>query len=148
MVSLFLFLGLALVGTTGELDGLFLLLRNFTPLECKFDFWIWSLSDNQVSEVRTLAQLIDEKITSLADPPTSWSRLLPNKVNLFIWRLRRNFMPCFLQLSLKGVYVSSISCRRYNGSIKNIDHTIFRCDFALKVWSTVSTWCGLSTIFL
>lgn len=93
-----------------EFDCLTLLLRDFCPSQNGTDTWCWGLNSQGQFSSRSLVALLDDRWANVDDTSTQWSRLIPHKVNMFVWRMRRNFLPSLVQLAMKGVDVASVMC--------------------------------------
>ena len=68
--------------------GIINILTNVSlPQSCR-DTWKWNLDDNGVFKVKTLTTLIEDCITHVGNSSqeTVWNKLVPRKVNVFIWR--------------------------------------------------------------
>lgn len=112
------------------------------------DSWAWTGSPNSSFQVSGLADSLDASWSSLSDIPTLWCTLLPKKIDLFIWRARRSFLPCLLQLATRGISVSSLDCPLCVDSTEDTDHARFRCSHTRRVWMAVTRWWGVSPFFL
>lgn len=67
-----------------EFDNLNLFLLYFNPKKGEPDRWRWELFVQVQFSVGTLARILDDKWVEYGDPFTTWSRLLPQKVNVFV----------------------------------------------------------------
>nr|GEU31000.1 RNA-directed DNA polymerase, eukaryota [Tanacetum cinerariifolium] len=105
------------------------------------DTCIWSLAKDDIFSVKEARQVIDDKILPSLATSTSWDKILPRKVNIFIWRL----MLDRLNLSSCGIDIQSISCPFCNGNVKSSNHICFECDISLKVWILVRIWCNITS---
>ena len=65
------------------------------------------------------------------------SLVIPIKVNIFAWRVQLNKLPTRLNLSCRGVEISSILCPICNVSVESVDHLLFACSLTRNVWSKV-----------
>ncbi|GJW80144.1 RNA-directed DNA polymerase, eukaryota [Tanacetum coccineum] len=90
-------------------------------------------------------QVIDDKVLPSLATSTSWDKILPRKVNIFMWRLMLDQLPYRLNLSSSGIDIQSISCPSCNGNVESSNHIIFECDIALEVWRLVSRWCNITS---
>ncbi|GKA48294.1 RNA-directed DNA polymerase, eukaryota, reverse transcriptase zinc-binding domain protein [Tanacetum coccineum] len=76
-------------------------------------------------------------------PCTSWSKILPRKVNIFAWHLSLDRLPTQLNLSLRGLDISSIIFPMCNDVVEAVDHVFFGCDLACDVWRLARRWTNL-----
>nr|GEV32464.1 reverse transcriptase domain, reverse transcriptase zinc-binding domain protein [Tanacetum cinerariifolium] len=75
---------------------------------------------------------------------TRWNRLLPKKINIFIWRSLRDRLPSRWNLSRKGIDVISINCPICDHGIDSAYHTLWVCLLASTVWTRVFNWLDIS----
>ena len=81
------------------------------------DAYIWSLANGGVFFVGPTCRLIDDPLLPYLDPATTWDKILPRKFNIFMWRMRLNRLPRWLNLSSRGIEILEISCPSCNGSV-------------------------------
>lgn len=69
------------------------------------DRWIWKLEGKNEFTVALLRHCIDRALLPIDHSiKTKWNPLVPKKVNIFIWRLRRNCLPTGLNLFTRSRY--------------------------------------------
>ncbi|GKG41575.1 RNA-directed DNA polymerase, eukaryota, partial [Tanacetum coccineum] len=81
----------------------------------------WSLADDGIFSVRSSRRLIDSKLLPSILLSTSWDNILPHKVNIFLWRLSLDRLPHRLNLSSRGIDITTISCSSCNGNVESVD---------------------------
>nr|GEU73471.1 RNA-directed DNA polymerase, eukaryota [Tanacetum cinerariifolium] len=69
----------------------------------------------QVKEVRNC---IDDLILPTHSEVTRWVKVIPKKINIFVWRARRDCLPTRHNLTLRGVSLVSDSCPLCEGSVE------------------------------
>ncbi|GJX61782.1 RNA-directed DNA polymerase, eukaryota [Tanacetum coccineum] len=109
------------------------------------DICIWSLANDDIFSVKEARQVIDDKVLPFLATSTSWDKILPRKVNIFMWRLMLDRLPYHLNLLSCGIDIQSISCPSCNGNVESSNHIIFECDIALEVWRLVRIWCDITS---
>ncbi|PWA68331.1 RNA-directed DNA polymerase, eukaryota [Artemisia annua] len=67
-------------------------IRN-TILSDQRDIWQWSLDGSSGFSVASIRSLVDSRLLVTCNEATRWNRLLPIKVNVFLWRLKLNKLP-------------------------------------------------------
>ncbi|GJS66564.1 putative RNA-directed DNA polymerase, eukaryota, reverse transcriptase zinc-binding domain protein [Tanacetum coccineum] len=97
------------------------------------DSCVWDMAINGIFSVGDTRRLIDVKILPTLVPPTSWDKILPRKVNIFIWRLALDRLPHRLNLSAQGIDIASIACPSCNGNMESSYHIFLDCDFAKEI---------------
>ncbi|GKD97617.1 RNA-directed DNA polymerase, eukaryota [Tanacetum coccineum] len=117
--------------------------------------WNWSRTDIGLRNmayfhdllleiVETSRRIIDAKLLPSLEISTSWDKILPLKVNIFIWRLSLDRLPHRLNLSSRGIDILKISCSSCNGNVESSNHIFFACDIAMEVWRLVHNWCDIT----
>nr|GEV51131.1 RNA-directed DNA polymerase, eukaryota [Tanacetum cinerariifolium] len=112
------------------------------------DKYLWSTSHDGTFSVGALRRLIDDQLLPSMATNTTWEKILPRKVNIFMWRLNLNRLPHRFNLSSKGIDILKISCPSCNGNVESNTHIFFECLFAKEVWKIIRIWSGDSFPFL
>ncbi|GJU14888.1 RNA-directed DNA polymerase, eukaryota, reverse transcriptase zinc-binding domain protein [Tanacetum coccineum] len=107
------------------------------------DSCVWSIAKDDIFTVGETRRIIDSMLLPSLVPPTSWYKVLPRKVNIFLWRLYLDRLPHRLNLSSRGMDIQSISCPMCNGNVESSSHIFFECDIASEVWRMVRNWCDI-----
>ncbi|GKA94541.1 RNA-directed DNA polymerase, eukaryota, reverse transcriptase zinc-binding domain protein [Tanacetum coccineum] len=108
------------------------------------DICVWSIAHDGVFSVGVTRRHIDAHLLPSLDPPTTWDKSLPRKVNIFMWRLLLDRLPHRLNLSSRGIEITEISCPSCNGNVESNRHIFFECDIAKDIWRLIRTWCEAS----
>lgn len=131
-----------------EFTSLMEFLKNISLSSLATHSWRWRSSIDGVYSPQEMATAINEAWCVVSSIPTFWSSLFPPKVNVFIWRLRKSFLPCYLHLAMRGIPLPSVSCPICNSTFEGANHAIMRCTMVVVVWSSISTWCRLHRLFI
>ncbi|GJR45799.1 RNA-directed DNA polymerase, eukaryota, reverse transcriptase zinc-binding domain protein [Tanacetum coccineum] len=128
---------------TSQFNDLLSLIQDVV-LSDSSDSWMWSVDASSGYTVASGRTLIDSNILDVAPKATRWNRLIPNKVNVFIWRLMLNKLPTKVNLDRRDIDVGSILCpicleSSLSGSMTWLFPT--RLDRILMVLGTLS--CGI-----
>nr|GEV05024.1 RNA-directed DNA polymerase, eukaryota, reverse transcriptase zinc-binding domain protein [Tanacetum cinerariifolium] len=107
------------------------------------DTCVWSLSNDDSFSVNLVRKHIDEHSLPSLFPCTRWYKMIPKKVNVFMWRMLLDRLPNRLNLSSRGLDIDSISCMVCNGHVESNDHIFFTCDAAVAIWNLVRSWIDL-----
>ncbi|GJQ95360.1 RNA-directed DNA polymerase, eukaryota [Tanacetum coccineum] len=116
-----------------QLASLYNQLSNFS-LNDSEDTWIWSFRTSTFT-VKSIREHIHHCSLPNGGFETRWNRLLPKKINIFIWRVLRDRLPSRWNLSRKGVDVVSLSCPVCDCGIETIHHSLWFCSLATTVWN-------------
>nr|GEX41186.1 RNA-directed DNA polymerase, eukaryota, reverse transcriptase zinc-binding domain protein [Tanacetum cinerariifolium] len=94
----------------------------------------------QVKEVRNY---FDDLILPTHSEVTRWVKVIPKKINIFVWRARRDCLPTRHNLTLRGVSLVSDSCPLCEGSVEVTQHLFFLCPIAHNIFQRICSWCEL-----
>ncbi|GJR91911.1 DNA helicase [Tanacetum coccineum] len=78
-------------------------------------------------------KLIDDSILPNEEVATRWVKVMSIKINVFAWRVRLDKLPTRLNLSLKGIDISTIVCPLCHAFVKSGSHIFFSCPMAHHV---------------
>ncbi|GJY76316.1 RNA-directed DNA polymerase, eukaryota [Tanacetum coccineum] len=107
------------------------------------DRWVWSLEASGEFLVKSTRSLIDDSHLPKEDVHTRWVKVVLLKINVFAWRVRLDKVRTRLNLSLRGVEISSIMCPLCNSSVESASHLFFSCHVARLIWKKVLRWWDL-----
>ncbi|KAJ9564768.1 hypothetical protein OSB04_000734 [Centaurea solstitialis] len=118
----------------GELSG-------WTPCRGKKDAWDWDLDPGKGFSVRKMRGLLADVGRGAAEGcKTVWSRLVPRKVNVFVWRVRLGRIPTRVLLDKRGIDLDSVLCPRCGEYSEDIDHALLNCEVVKNLWLKVGNW--------
>ncbi|GJS36749.1 RNA-directed DNA polymerase, eukaryota, reverse transcriptase zinc-binding domain protein [Tanacetum coccineum] len=102
----------------------------------------WSLGEDGEFTVKELSRLIEEKILMSAngDQETLWNKLVPKKVNIFVWRPLRGRLSVRVELDRRGLDLDSVLCPSCNNVVETCAHCLITCDLAMSVWDKIFKW--------
>ncbi|GJQ90853.1 RNA-directed DNA polymerase, eukaryota [Tanacetum coccineum] len=86
------------------------------------DRWVCTMSSDGNFRVKDVRISIDEIFLPSHTESTSWVRYVPNKVNIFAWRARRDCLPTRVNLINRGVTLESSSCPMCRSSVEDVHH--------------------------
>ncbi|GKB78177.1 RNA-directed DNA polymerase, eukaryota, reverse transcriptase zinc-binding domain protein, partial [Tanacetum coccineum] len=110
--------------------------------------WSWkrqvSLDDDGIFSVHVTRAHLDSCMLPSLTPCTRWWKILPRKVNVFVWCMTLDRLPTWLNLSLRGLEIPSILCPMcYNGA-ESVDHVFFGCELAFNIWHLIRVWTNIN----
>ncbi|XP_071705024.1 uncharacterized protein [Rutidosis leptorrhynchoides] len=135
--------------TEAELDRLCSLLSSFS-FSSSMDKWSWSLTNNGLFTVKKLSSLIDSQLISpfCLTHGTAQNKLVPKKVEIFVWRAQKKRLPVKLELDKRGIDLNSVRCSLCDEDIESVEHSLFSCKQVMDVCSRVLKWWGLNDNYL
>ncbi|GJS85950.1 reverse transcriptase domain, reverse transcriptase zinc-binding domain protein [Tanacetum coccineum] len=106
------------------------------------DKWRWLLGEDGEFTVKDLAILVEEKNLHVENGghETLWNRLVPNKVNIFVWRALKGRLSVRVELDRRGIDLDSVLCPCCNDIVETCAHCLVTCDLAMSVWVKVFNW--------
>ncbi|XP_071686811.1 uncharacterized protein [Rutidosis leptorrhynchoides] len=105
----------------------------------------WILSPHSGYSVSNTRRLIDDVLLPSLQSSTRWSKSIPKKVNIFLWRLSINRLPTRWSLVKRGVEIGDIGCPHCTCGLEDESHIMFTCLLAKEVSGKISIWTGVDT---
>jgi hypothetical protein len=87
---------------------------------------------------------------SMAEPvlAKAWQKSIPTKVSCLVWQIFQNRVATKVNLYRRGVIDKrSIRCVGECGAEETTSHLFFECPVFAGIWSKISRWLGISTVF-
>ncbi|GJY78355.1 RNA-directed DNA polymerase, eukaryota, reverse transcriptase zinc-binding domain protein [Tanacetum coccineum] len=97
--------------------------------------------------VASVRYLIDSHILDVNAPATRWNKVIPIKVNVFLWKLSLNKLPTRINLDRKGIDVDSLLCLICHEDVETVNHIFFNCEMAKDLWALLARWWELDIPF-
>ncbi|GKC19836.1 RNA-directed DNA polymerase, eukaryota [Tanacetum coccineum] len=108
------------------------------------DRWIWDLNGEGTFCVKDARNLIDEVFLPKAPAATRWLKLVPIKVNIFVWKLQCDRLPTRNNLVRRGVHVPHACCPVCETGTEDVAHLFFLCEVARDVSRLICRWWNIS----
>lgn len=105
------------------------------------DGWEWGLEDNGLFTVASCRRLMDDFLLSDLMLPTYWNKLVPNKVNILLWRARLGKIQTKSNLRSRGIQVGNVECPFCHRAEETEAHIFGHCSFAKEVLAIIKVWC-------
>lgn len=92
--------------------------------------------------------MVEERILDVenAGEETIWLKLVPKKVNIFVWRALKRRLPVREELDKKGIDLDTILCPCCNSVVESCEHSLVMCSMAMGVWEKVYGWWKLGGV--
>ncbi|GKA45570.1 RNA-directed DNA polymerase, eukaryota, reverse transcriptase zinc-binding domain protein [Tanacetum coccineum] len=93
-------------------------------------------------ETEVLTRMVEEKTLALGSSrqETMWNKLVPKKVNIFVWRALRGRLPVRVELDKRRVDLDSLLCPCCNNVVESCEHSLVLCSMAMGVWEKNFSW--------
>ena len=126
----------------GEFEDLLTRIAETTPVIDKEDKIEWSLDDSKEYTVKRMREILDnlEINTGGVTKETRWTKIVPKKVCIFIWRVRLSRILCRVILDKMGIDLHSLLCPRCGDVVETIDHALVTCPEVKNLWRFVGRW--------
>ncbi|XP_071712592.1 uncharacterized protein [Rutidosis leptorrhynchoides] len=114
-------------------------------LSDKPDTWKWNLDQTGIFTTKALASILDNLKLNIPTTTikTPRNKLIPQKINIFIWRVLHERIPTHVELEKRGVDLDSILCPLCNLHIESIEHILFHCSISSNVLKAILQWWNL-----
>lgn len=126
----------------GHFQDLLSLLFPFAPSYDGQDIWQWSPGADGTFIVRSLFEMITSHTAEPHDIPMNWCRLVPKKVNIFIWQATRNLIPARTYLHNHRFNLDTLQCPLCSSHMETVDHILISCSSSREIWRHISLWCN------
>nr|GEU66066.1 RNA-directed DNA polymerase, eukaryota [Tanacetum cinerariifolium] len=113
------------------------LLMESVSLSHSSDRWICDLSGDAEFRVKEVRNFLDNLFLPSYADATRWVKYIPIKINVFVWRARRDFIPTRVNLSRRGILLESSLCPLCLSSEENIHHVLFGCGLAESIFRRI-----------
>nr|GEV58241.1 RNA-directed DNA polymerase, eukaryota [Tanacetum cinerariifolium] len=104
------------------------------------DKWVCNASGDGSFRVKDIRNLIDDLILPSWFEHTRWVKFIPIKINIFVWRARRDCLPTRSNLVQRGVFMDSNACSICGAYEEDIHRILFQCDLAQAVLRRICRW--------
>ncbi|XP_071689003.1 uncharacterized protein [Rutidosis leptorrhynchoides] len=128
-----------------ELDTLLKILST-SSFNCRIkDKWNWSLATNAIFKVKTLSSIIDEQFLGSSDSAhgTIRNKLVPKKLEIFVWRALKGRLPVRVELDKRGIDLHSVRCPLCDDDLESVEHSLVSCKHASEVWDRIFRWWNM-----
>ncbi|PWA92433.1 RNA-directed DNA polymerase, eukaryota [Artemisia annua] len=97
------------------------------------DTWQWKFGDEESVTMRYVRYSLDVSRFPFASIATRWCKILPIKVNVFVWRAMLNRLPTHTSLDHRGIDIESLMCPCCNNNVEDSNHVFFTSNVALEL---------------
>ncbi|XP_071723852.1 uncharacterized protein [Rutidosis leptorrhynchoides] len=127
-----------------ELEGLTKLISGAVLHPEKKDAWRWALGTNGLFTTKALTDMINSGLLTSSDSncETLRNKLVPKKVEVFVWRARKLRLPVLVELDKRGIDLHSVRCPLCDEDIETVNNSLILCKHVFAVWSKVFDWWG------
>ncbi|GJS77798.1 reverse transcriptase domain, reverse transcriptase zinc-binding domain protein [Tanacetum coccineum] len=133
---------------SGEMEGLIGLLQNAKLSNDCRDQWRWNLNEDGGFTVKDLTRKVEERTLQLeiSRQDTIWNKLVPKKVNVFVWRALKKRLPVREVLDKRGIDLDTVLCPCCDSGVESCKHSLALCNMAMGVWEKIHSWWKLGGV--
>nr|GEY65876.1 RNA-directed DNA polymerase, eukaryota [Tanacetum cinerariifolium] len=114
-----------------------------SSLSPSFDRWVCNISGDGNFRVKDFRNFIDDLVLPSSPEPTRWVKSIPIKINIFMWRARRDCLSTRANLTRRGVIMESVNCLICGSHEKDVHRILFQCHLAQNVLRGLCRWWEL-----
>ncbi|GJR60540.1 RNA-directed DNA polymerase, eukaryota, reverse transcriptase zinc-binding domain protein [Tanacetum coccineum] len=104
----------------------------------------WPRSGIEESQfLKSAREVIDKHVLITSSTPTRWSKVLPIKLNVFMWRMLLDKLPTRSNLAIRGLDVPCSLCPNCGMGVETRDHLFFVCPMALDLLGLLGRWWNI-----
>ncbi|GJU27537.1 retrovirus-related pol polyprotein from transposon TNT 1-94 [Tanacetum coccineum] len=83
-----------------------------------------------------------EKIINVGNvgQETLWNKLVPKKVNIFVWSALKGRLPVREELEKRGIDLDSVLCLCSDSAVETCARSLVLCNLAMSVWEKIFRW--------
>ncbi|GJT43501.1 transposon TX1 [Tanacetum coccineum] len=110
--------------------------------------WRWVQVKDGVFKVKELTRLREEKILHVesSGQETISNKLVPKKVNIFVWRDLKCRLSVRVELDRRGIDLDSVLYPSCNNVVESCAHSLVTYDLAMRVWEKLFIWWKLGNV--
>nr|GEZ77071.1 RNA-directed DNA polymerase, eukaryota [Tanacetum cinerariifolium] len=101
------------------------------------DRWFCSISGDGVFRVKDVRTFLDDMFLP-RDTHSPWIKAVPAKVNILIWRDRKNCLPTRSNLAIRDIPIVSLLCPVCLAEQEDTSHIFFRCNMVQNILNRVT----------
>ncbi|GKC98949.1 RNA-directed DNA polymerase, eukaryota, reverse transcriptase zinc-binding domain protein, partial [Tanacetum coccineum] len=107
------------------------------------DRWSWTLHGLGKFSVKSAREEIDKHVLAVLSSPTRWSKVLPIKLNVFLWRMFLDRLPTRSNLVNRGVDVPSVLCPNCEAEVETRNHLFYSCSMTVDLLRLLGQWWSI-----
>ncbi|XP_076936225.1 uncharacterized protein LOC143603273 [Bidens hawaiensis] len=111
------------------------------------DAWEWLGDSRGDFTVRSVKKMILKEKEDVNNYVMKWSKWVPAKCNIHVWRAEMNIIPTRMALVRRNVPITNDLCVFCELGNESADHINTGCMVAAIVWDHVSKWCRVPPIY-
>lgn len=107
------------------------------------DRWSWTLHGLGEFLVKLAREEIDKHVLVASPSHSRWSKVLPIKLNVFLWRMLLDRLPTRTNLYNRGIDIACVLCPNCGAAIENRNHLFFGCSMSVDLARLIGHWWNI-----
>ncbi|XP_076930153.1 uncharacterized protein LOC143594820 [Bidens hawaiensis] len=112
------------------------------------DSWAWNKGSNEGYSVKEARKWLKSNELSEGNMVFNWCKWIPNKCNIFMWRLSLDRLPTQSALMRRNINVGDGLCAFCGETNETVDHLFSGCMVVCRVWNAITSWCKIPRFFV
>ncbi|XP_071727328.1 uncharacterized protein [Rutidosis leptorrhynchoides] len=130
-----------------ELQQLESLVAAYNHSNSNDDKWKWVPNSNGFFSTRLMLLHLENHLNSPSGfDPTIRNKLIPQKIEILIWRAIQNKLPVRTELDRRGIDLHSTRCPVCDDAIESLNHTLILCKSSFSIWERIFKWWNLDMV--
>ncbi|GJT16331.1 RNA-directed DNA polymerase, eukaryota, reverse transcriptase zinc-binding domain protein [Tanacetum coccineum] len=98
--------------------------------------------------VKSDREEIDKHLLITSSSSMRWSKLLPIKLDVFVWHMFLDKHPTMINLSNRGLDVPCVLCPNYRNAVESLNHLFYGFSMVLDLFQLLGRWWNIDIINL
>ncbi|KAJ0442266.1 putative reverse transcriptase zinc-binding domain-containing protein [Helianthus annuus] len=111
------------------------------------DKWSWVFVADSLFFVKEVRRWIQGNMENQVLEVFKWSKWIPSKCNMFMWRVFLDRIPTLSALRKRNINVGNGLCILCGEVEETTDHLFSACRFITGVWLGIASWCKIAPLF-
>ncbi|XP_035845911.1 uncharacterized protein LOC118492187 [Helianthus annuus] len=111
------------------------------------DNWYWITNKEKTFTVANVKRWLDSGVARDNWYKMEWCKWVPNKCNIFWWRVEMDRIPTKSALMRRNIQVGSEICVFCEDMEEITEHLFTVCALTSGVWQGIAEWCNVPSIF-
>nr|XP_043620101.1 uncharacterized protein LOC122591943 [Erigeron canadensis] len=112
------------------------------------DKWQWMGGSSKEFSVKEAKRFLSKDKDYSGRFVFAWSKWIPKKCNLFMWRAVMDRIPTLKALQRRNCTFGSMECSMCNEGDETTDHILCGCTVSNKIWQKISSWCKVRQLII
>ncbi|KAJ0434371.1 putative reverse transcriptase zinc-binding domain-containing protein [Helianthus annuus] len=112
------------------------------------DKWVWAYDTSAEFSVKEIRKWLKGADSDNGCFTFSWCKWIPNKCNVFWWRVSRDRIPTACALRRRNVNIGDGLCVFCGEVEETVEHLFTACRLMAGVWNSISNWCNIAGLFV